>query len=116
MNKQELIEMYQEAIDQLKTALESTSILGGKAVIRTKISGLEMVVSDLKTLQFDNKPSWDDAPSWANWMAMDEDGEWLWYEREPVMKVGYWDSYGQIKSASNPPKIHFSETLEQRPE
>lgn len=32
------------------------------------------------------KPSWDDAPEWANWLAMDGDGEWIWYKDEP-----YWE-------------------------
>jgi hypothetical protein len=29
------------------------------------------------------KPDWKDAPEWANWLAMDEDGSWYWYESEP---------------------------------
>lgn len=29
------------------------------------------------------KPSWDDAPEWAQWLAMDGDGRWVWYETEP---------------------------------
>jgi hypothetical protein len=33
-----------------------------------------------------NKPSWSDAPKWANYLAMDGDGRWYWYEREP-----HWD-------------------------
>lgn len=31
-----------------------------------------------------NKPSWDSAPEWANYLAMDEDGTWWWYQNEPV--------------------------------
>lgn len=30
-----------------------------------------------------NKPDWKDAPEWANWLAMDSDGIWWWYENEP---------------------------------
>lgn len=29
------------------------------------------------------KPSWEDAPKWANWLAMDKDGSWFWYEYPP---------------------------------
>ncbi len=29
------------------------------------------------------KPSWKDAPDWAQWLAMDEDGKWWWYENPP---------------------------------
>jgi len=31
------------------------------------------------------KPSWDDAPEWANYLAMDYDGEWFWFEFEPKL-------------------------------
>lgn len=27
---------------------------------------------------------WDKAPEWAQWAAMDEDGEWCWYTHEPL--------------------------------
>jgi len=35
------------------------------------------------------KPDWKDAPEWANWLAMDDDGEWYWYEIEPFLAKGY---------------------------
>lgn len=28
-------------------------------------------------------PSWDDAPEWAMWLAMDSDKAWHWYQHEP---------------------------------
>ena len=31
------------------------------------------------------KPSWNDAPEWAGWLAMDENGDWWWYEFEPYL-------------------------------
>lgn len=30
------------------------------------------------------KPSWEDAPEWAKWLAQDECGLWFWYEVEKV--------------------------------
>lgn len=36
-----------------------------------------------------NKPDWKDAPSWANWLSMDEGGIWHWFEEKP-----YIDGYG----------------------
>lgn len=30
-----------------------------------------------------SKPSWESAPDWANWLAMDSNGVWFWYENEP---------------------------------
>ena len=29
------------------------------------------------------KPDWKDAPEWVNYLAMDSDGEWFWYECSP---------------------------------
>lgn len=26
---------------------------------------------------------WSKMPAWANWVAMDENGEWFWYSEEP---------------------------------
>jgi len=38
------------------------------------------------------KPSWDDAPEWAQWLAIDFDGEWIWFECEPISnEYGFWD-------------------------
>jgi hypothetical protein len=28
-------------------------------------------------------PEWKDAPEWANYRAMDSNGEWFWYECSP---------------------------------
>jgi hypothetical protein len=30
-----------------------------------------------------NKPDWKDAPEWARFLAMDENGQWFWFEDEP---------------------------------
>ena len=35
-----------------------------------------------------SKPSWESAPDWANWLAMDEDGTWFWYETKPLVAEG----------------------------
>ena len=29
-------------------------------------------------------------PEWANYIAMDDDGGWFWYEQEPKRKNGKW--------------------------
>lgn len=30
------------------------------------------------------KPSWNDAPEWAQYLAMDSDGVWCWYRSKPT--------------------------------
>ena len=36
------------------------------------------------------KPDWKDAPEWANYLAMDEDGSWWWFENEPYTDGDAW--------------------------
>lgn len=47
------------------------------------------------------KPKWEDAPDWANWLAMDEDGTWCWHEEEPDMACGVWGGGGRMLSIDN---------------
>jgi hypothetical protein len=70
------------------------------------------------------KPDWKDAPSWANYVAMDADGEWWWFEREPPMGNRVWRSPEREPTMGN--RMWRSErygttgdwrtTLESRPE
>mgnify|MGYP006440564041 CR=1 FL=1 len=32
-----------------------------------------------------DKPKWQDAPDWANWLAQDADGRWYWFENPPLI-------------------------------
>lgn len=73
-----------------------------------------------------SKPEWEDAPEWANWLAMDESGIWCWFISEPRQGCMCWmpcnlhlvnpdgDTYdvvdGEFESAAL-----WSETLESRP-
>lgn len=61
------------------------------------------------------KPDWKDAPEWANWLAMDDDGEWWWFELKPTYKKRYsvWsEQCGRVGLAS--PSIPGDESLEAR--
>lgn len=47
------------------------------------------------------KPDWKESPSWANYVAMDSNGQWYWYELEPTLKNKIWrEDHGLIQSAS----------------
>ena len=67
------------------------------------------------------KPSWYDAPEWANWLAMDENGEWHWFELKPDENVGCYNVYYGYFWPTNGGRhelaglTRFGETLEQRP-
>lgn len=49
------------------------------------------------------KPSWDDAPEWANWLTYDKDG-WYWWEDEPYI---YKDIYLSENDSESPTKADF---------
>lgn len=60
------------------------------------------------------KPDWKDAPEWAEFLALDGDGEWYWFEREPLLSeaTAVWrvDS-GRTELAA----VSCSTILERRP-
>lgn len=63
-----------------------------------------------------NKPDWKDAPEWAKYMAMDDDGEWWWFEKEPSRANGYWqETTGGQLDVANASAFAWAETLEPRP-
>lgn len=63
------------------------------------------------------KPSWDDAPEWAQWLAMDEDGRWWWYEEKPLPQKDYFYWLGGKMEESLPVldrSMPWDESLEKR--
>jgi hypothetical protein len=42
------------------------------------------------------KPTWSEAPPWAQYLAQEIDGSWWWFEKEPKYdeKVQIWSKYG----------------------
>lgn len=59
------------------------------------------------------KPDWKDAPEWAQWLAMDDDGSWYWHETKPYIELGYWYSDEAMAEIVSP--INWTESLEGRP-
>ncbi len=64
---------------------------------------------------FEVKPSWKDAPEWANYLARDLDGTWVWFEDKPTVEMGSgcWVSDG--KSEIGDVLLFYTYTLEERP-
>jgi ATP-dependent phosphoenolpyruvate carboxykinase len=64
------------------------------------------------------KPDWKNAPEWANWLAMDRNGEWYWYESKPVALGVYWLSMHSTEKlryiSSSVISVDWKETLEPR--
>ena len=66
--------------------------------------------------ELQNKPSWEDAPEWAEWLAQDEDGEWKWLAGLPGKYVDGWTAV-KIKGCCKGIALgDWRDTLEKRPE
>lgn len=42
-----------------------------------------------------SKPTWENCPDWANYMAQDRDGIWYAFEAKPTLMEDWWDSDGE---------------------
>jgi hypothetical protein len=61
-------------------------------------------------------PNWDDAPEWANWLAQDVTGQWIWFGERPT--AGNVESWGWNTYQDKFFKIqvkNWKQTLQQRP-
>lgn len=60
------------------------------------------------------KPDWKDAPEWAQYLAMDADSNWYWFEYQPsIHRNIWWDERGRVEDAFL--SDNWQESLEQRP-
>lgn len=62
------------------------------------------------------KPDWKDAPEWAEYVAMDSDGHWWWYQLEPKYVCGEWtepSKHGLVAIVNN--LLGSLDSLEKRP-
>lgn len=70
--------------------------------------------------ELQNKPSWKDAPEWAEWMAQDPCGEWWFYDVKPCGDGGEWDSavHSDRETVASDGFVlgSWRDTLEKRPE
>lgn len=65
--------------------------------------------------ELQNKPSWLDAPEWAEWLSQDEDGEWKWLAGLPGKYVDGWTAV-IIKGCCKGLVLgDWRDTLERRP-
>ena len=71
------------------------------------------------------KPSWSDAPEWANWLAKNANGDWKWHECEPEKKwalgnksgyVGKWEADTGRSQIASRDYIDWEQSLEKRTE
>jgi len=59
---------------------------------------------------------WKGAPEWANWAAMDEDGEWYLFEETPIIRFTTWAmTFGNSCLFTAPPAPDWKKSLTGRP-
>lgn len=68
-----------------------------------------------------NKPSWSDAPSWAEFLAQSPTGSWEWYSGKPIAGASFWmhvdaEIYGETENHGGKVLGDWRCTLEARPE
>jgi hypothetical protein len=65
------------------------------------------------------KPDWRDAPSWANYLAMDQNKQWIWFEKEPTPAFGGWtfgdDNQHEYVFKKTEKRKLWYDSLEQKP-
>ncbi|WP_270793865.1 hypothetical protein [Aeromonas sp. QDB11] len=49
--------------------------------------------------ELQNKPSWADAPEWANWLCQRDDGMWFWCVEEPRVSENGWETRHEARAA-----------------
>jgi hypothetical protein len=55
------------------------------------------------------KPDWDEAPDWAQWWAVDDDGAAYWYELRPEVEGLAWGCRSDVGCA--PANVDYSQPL-----
>jgi len=69
-----------------------------------------------------SKPNWRDAPDWAEWLAQDLSGVWVWfsggkpYPYDPMWRPSSDGKGFKVKrAAEGAMNINWKDTLERRP-
>ena len=73
-------------------------------------NALEVAITALQSDP--NAPDWSQAPEWAEWYAIDADGQCFWYENEPIKRGN------NFFPSSGVEKLHYkkiAQTLFKRP-
>ena len=100
--------MLQSQIDDLKQEID---------YLKIQIRELRDTVETLKPTELELP--WHEAPDWAQWAAMDEDGEWWWYKYDPYCGVRCWNSSLTDDAAFElflfPPCSNWKESKRKRP-
>ena len=60
-------------------------------------------------------PDWKDAPDWAQYLAMDSNGEWCWFADKPMAEnTGFWTTFGKYENVKIEDVEYWKDTLRSR--
>lgn len=64
-----------------------------------KITGFVDHLNSAESSNETDFPDWSKAPEWATYAAMDDDGDWYWYETRPCFDtfLDEWDAVNQTR-------------------
>lgn len=71
----------------------------------------------LSLIRNEMKPNWEDAPDWANYLAMDSDRTWFWHEEKPNLSYfeDEWLVSNGMSALADSTEIYCQNSLEERP-
>lgn len=93
-----------ELITELRSAAKTLRAPGGTSTDRISAELIERAALALESaLQPPAPPAWEHAPTGYNYRAMDSDGHWSWFLREPYKEdfIGWkgWDDEDGVRDA-----------------
>lgn len=95
--KAENIDTAIVALENERRALEVRTMVNGLPQYEAEVARIDAAIADLTAERAAPEagdavvqPSLANAPSWANWWAMDEDNDAFWYEAEPRRGFSQW--------------------------
>lgn len=68
--------------------------------------------------QLTTDPDWSEAPEWAQWFAIDEDGEGFWSDYLPTRSRDYWmpvPTESKCSFAGTFDASNWEDSIQQRP-
>ena len=93
MTKEQALQILQEAIDRGIDPDENVEIFDAIKI------AIECLQSDPYA------PDWSQAPEWAQWYAIDGDGQRWWFEIEPTFKGTTYNGKGEIEIDNLPERM-----------
>lgn len=102
------------SFDGVAFSLQPSGLISQHVVYATKDQWLA------RRAELQNKPSWEDAPEWVDWLAQDKSGAWWFFRCHPKAMSEGWDSdssaYHHSSWVDGKVLGDWRDTLEKRPE